>query len=345
MKVLFLIKNQSEYGIYVGKPKAGLYNSANFVKEAISTLEGIEAFIEYCIDGNDVDRKLATFKPDLCIIEAFWVTPEKMREVQKLHPTVKFTVRSHSKIPFLATEGIAFDWLREYNKIPNVSISFNNVETFDNMNDIGLNNYFLPNIYKPVEKVTLNGITRLKSFLNGPKYLDKDIIKIGCFGAIRPLKNQLNQAVAAIMFGDANDINIEFYVNAGRIEQRGEEVLKNLQGLFKDTPHKLVELGWYDHAEFLTNVSDMDVCLQVSFTESFNIVSADSVYMGVPIVVSKEIDWMKNNIADPNNALGIANQIKNCLQYRDIIVKKNLKNLHNYNVDALDIWAKFLQED
>jgi hypothetical protein len=33
----------------------------------------------------------------------------------------------------------------------------------------------------------------------------------------------------------------------------------------------------------------MDVCLQVSFTETFNIVSADAVANYIPIVVSDEI--------------------------------------------------------
>jgi hypothetical protein len=42
--------------------------------------------------------------------------------------------------------------------------------------------------------------------------------------------------------------------------------------------------------------------MQVSLTESFNIVSADFVNVGVPIVISPDIDWLPDSLkADPND--------------------------------------------
>lgn len=38
----------------------------------------------------------------------------------------------------------------------------------------------------------------------------------------------------------------------------------------------------------------MDVVMQVSFSETFNIVAADAVACDVPVVASAEVPWLKN---------------------------------------------------
>jgi len=69
-------------------------------------------------------------------------------------------------------------------------------------------------------------------------------------------------------------------------------VLKNLRAFFDGTGDaELVEHAWLPHAEFVRLVCSMDICMQVSFTETYNIVAADSAYHGVPIVVSPDIRW------------------------------------------------------
>jgi hypothetical protein len=52
---------------------------------------------------------------------------------------------------------------------------------------------------------------------------------------------------------------------------------------------KLVATGWLPWARQL--VGTMHLLLQPSFTESFNVVTADGVHQGVPSVVSDAIDW------------------------------------------------------
>ena len=47
-----------------------------------------------------------------------------------------------------------------------------------------------------------------------------------------------------------------------------------------------------DWPSFRRLVSRMHLTLQPSFTESFNIVTADSIAEGVPAAVSKAIDWV-----------------------------------------------------
>jgi len=123
--------------------------------------------------------------------------------------------------------------------------------------------------------------------------MNKNTISIGCFGALRPLKNHLQQAIWAMMFADKIGKHLEFHINRSEFEKdESSPVLKNLHSLFSSTPHTLVEHPWVEHDEFLKLVKTMDLGLQMSFTETFNIVTADFVYCGVPIVVSDEIDWM-----------------------------------------------------
>ena len=55
----------------------------------------------------------------------------------------------------------------------------------------------------------------------------------------------------------------------------------------------------------------MDVGMQCSMSESFNIVSADFVKMGVPIVVSNDIEWMPGLLkASPTDWVSISDKLR-----------------------------------
>ncbi len=268
---------------------SGLRNSAGFCAYELNKA-GIESKLVVVNDNNDIDREVNKYKPTHVIIEALWVVPEKFDILQKLHPKIEWIIRLHSELPFVSGEGIAIDWLIRYVDNPRVSISGNSKTLNADLTMILNSTYqkdmsdkviFLPNCYHFKKHEILP--------------VDKDHINIGCFGAIRPLKNQLIQAVSAIDFGEWLDTPINFHMNADRIEQLGGPVLKNIKALFDHSPrHKLVLHEWMDHHTFLNVLTTMDVSMQVSFSESFNIVSADAVSVGVPIVVSPEIYWASN---------------------------------------------------
>ena len=121
---------------------------------------------------------------------------------------------------------------------------------------------------------------------------EKEFIDIACFGAIRPLKNHMVQAIAAIKYANKFNKKIRFHINSERIEMGGNPVLNNLQGLFQhlaDSNHQLIQHKWTCRDQFLDLCMKMDVGLQCNFSETFNIVSADIISQGVPIVSSKEI--------------------------------------------------------
>jgi|ERR1035437_1672557 hypothetical protein len=169
-------------------------------------------------------------------------------------------------------------------------------------------------------------------------------LEFGCFGAVRPMKNQLLQAMAAISFGNQIKKKINFHINNNRVEQKADGVLKNLKYAFKNTKHTLVEHPWVDHDEFIKLVKKMDLGMQVSMSESFNIVAADFVWNNIPIVGSTEIYWLSDLYkADINSINSMIDHLYFALEGRDENIQEiNLKNLRKYNKKATKVWLEEL---
>lgn len=340
MKILFLLKERSSYGDQYSVLESGLLNSAKMTKEALVEELGIEADLRVTVDGNTIDKEVHQYKPDIVIIEAIWVTPAKFRELHALHPNVLFIIRVHSEIPFLAHEGNSVAWCKEYSRIPNVIVAFNSRRTKNDFNTVANEKfYYLPNIY---EKIRFHG--SLLEIFEGKKKLGHTI-NIGCFGAIRPMKNQLQQAVAAMSFANKYNVKLNFHINAPRIEQEGHSVLKNLRALFDNTKHTLVEHAWLPREQFLAIIDLMDCGMQVSLNESFNIVTADFVKMGVPIVVSRSISWMPDiTKVDTEDTQDIINGLESAFANPRIFRRLSRKHLISYNNAALNTWYNFLYD-
>lgn len=351
-KVLFICKKRVDsYGI-----SFGLLNSATFAAEALRH-NGIEALVVSVNDANGIDAEVYRHRPTHVTIEALWVTPEKLDELLAIYAKIEWIIRIHSKVPFLATEGIAMEWISGYKDVErrrkNFAIAPNTFELHEDFkNDLGVRSVYLPNIYsfgkfeehdhKPDEEIEYD---------NQPPFDDdkclshkSDIIDIGCFGAIRPLKNHLSQALAAIDFADRINKKLRFHINGNRLEQRGNEVLKNLRSLFGMIKHELVEHDWTPHAEFLKTVKTMDLGMQVSLSESFNIVTADFVRSGVPIVVSNDIEWMPSRYrANPNSTKDIADKLVQAWKTRaSWLLGDAMDALKKHNREATKEWLRYL---
>lgn len=293
----------------------------------------VESNIVQVIDNNCIDREVVKYKPDFVIIEALWVIPEKFEVLHKLHPNIHWFIRLHSEIPFIANEGIAIEWIKEYEKYKNVHISTNSKRMLNDLKYVtNCKIFYLPNYYP------LN--------YNIDKYKKKnDILHIGCFGSIRPMKNQLMQAIAAITYAEKNNKILNFHINGTRTENKGEPVLKNLRSLFKDTKHKLIEHSWMQHELFVSVIKKMNINMQVSLSETFNIVAADSVNSNIPIICSPEIKWINFLYkANPNNMKSMIFKIKLAL----ILDKINFQlinkfKLFMYNFRSENKWLKFVK--
>lgn len=71
--------------------------------------------------------------------------------------------------------------------------------------------------------------------------------------------------------------------------------------------------------------------LQVSFTETFNIVAADAVSDGVPVIVSPEIPWLGHYAhRDPTDAMDIADGM---MQIWDLDLGDRLKRIQQQRRD------------
>ena len=346
-KILFILKKRSDYDLtqnYNESLSTGLYNSAKFVDQMLY-FAGIESNMVVVNDNNDIDREVTKYKPTHVIIEALWVVPEKFQILHKLHPNVKWIIRMHSEIPFIANEGNAMTWLSEYVKYDNVIIAFNAKRIFEDFkfyintqNDwsykkddrvIYLPNYF-PQDYK------------IKRFNK-----NNEIINIACFGAIRPLKNQLNQAIAAIKFAECVGKILHFHINIGRYEMKGDSVHKNLIGLFQELSnqkHKLIEHTWMPREEFLELCESMDIGMQVSFSETFNIVGADLISKGIPLVGSQEIGWMNPIfMSNPTNTNSILFKLWLTYFFTKFNVKTNQYLLTRYTNKTKKIWVNYFK--
>ena len=330
-KVLFVCKaRNTSYGC-----SFGLHNSSRLVAAALNRL-GVRADAVQVADNNGIDGEVSRRAPTDVVLEALWVVPPKLRLLVGRHPAVRWYVRMHSKTPFLASEGIAAGWLKEYSELPrNFSLAANSLCLVEDIEKAFLVPCaYQPNIYEEGEDPRRE--RRRERRADG-------LIHIGCFGAIRPLKNHLAQAFAAIEFAEGLGRKLRFHINGDRVEGRGEQALKNLRSLFPIRGHQLVEHPWLPHAEFLDLVATMDLGMQVSLTETFNIVAADFVVRGVPIVVSSDITWMpKMTQADPCNPASIRGAMKRVWRLRHLLDALGTWALRSHNEHARDAWVELL---
>ena len=346
MKVLFLLKRREDYNSIEHNKlglSTGLFNSATFVNDMLNDI-GIESSIEVAIDNNCIDKLITKYKPTHVVIEALWVVPSKFTVLCRLHPNVKFIIRIHSEMPFLANEGIALDWLGDYANYENIIIGVNAPRA---LNEI---KFYLGYKMKWNEETKNNRVVYLpnyypQNYIDKEYNIDSEYINIGCFGAVRPMKNHLMQAIAAIKFADYIDKKLKFHINSGRIEQKGDSVVRNLEALFSQLAehgHLLISEEWTTHEDFLKVCGKMDIGMQVSFSETFNIVGADIISQGVPLVGSKEIPWIDDYYsASANETEEIFNALIKTHNTPEINVINNTNLLSIYTNNSSKIWEKY----
>lgn len=341
VRILFLVKCRETYsGTYSCFGTGGLFYSAHFVVLML-VAAGIEAKLVQVIDNNDIDREVSQYRPSHVFLEALWVVPEKFAVLIPLHPNVKWIIRIHSEVPFLSYEGVAFGWIAEYVHFRNVFVAANSayaardLQSFvaeanphwseDRVQEKVL---YLPNYY------LANGDGRTK--------VPNDVLDIGCFGAMRPLKNQLIQALAAVEYAGLKKKPLRFHINT-RIEQEGEGTLKNIRSLMRETGNELVEHAWQTHEDFLTILARTEIGMQVSFSETFDIVAADTVNLGIPLVTSEEVTWASgySQASTTNTASILAKLQKVTGTWKNWIAARNFNRLRAFSAESRNIWLVF----
>lgn len=281
-------------------------------------------------DMDQLKRYISTYKPKRVFIQAIWVRAESLKPLKDLFKHVEFYLHIHSHIPFLGVEGHAFTYMEGYIS-QGWGIIFNNIHAYELFKHFP-NAHYLPNMYNaPMRPQTM--------------FVEKDHINFGCFGSVRPMKNHLVQALAAIRYAESKNKQARFHVNYGRSEDGGEQVKKNLINLFRmHTKHQLIDVPWKTHSDFIDYMNtNIDISMQLSMSESFNLVAADSIAAGVPLIVSPEIDWVYPGcISYYSDVYDITRTMDKVIHHR--FVEENRRHLAEFNHKAVETWKAFIYE-
>lgn len=343
---LFILKRREDYSSdpsYSGSYQiaTGMYNSANFVVDEL-VAAGHEAEIAILDNHNLIDGAVTAYNPDFVFIEGLWVTPEKIIELLAIprHQPRKWVIRIHSEIPFLATEGIAMGWIGRYLQAgaliaPNAQRADDQIRYFANRVGLTLAEVqekviFLPNCY-PTDFEPLAGLdTSAKATLD-----------VGCFGAFRPFKNHLQQVFVAAKFADQLGKTLRFHTNC-RYDQGGISPSKNVHEGLIAMGIEHVEHNWEDRNTFLQSLRDNDLLLQVSMTETFNIVAADNTLVGRPMLTSDEIPWVYPLYGDPQNVDDCVAKLAFIWGRKEFFIQKNRARLTTYAQTSREIWTRYV---
>jgi len=279
-KVLIVYRDFGDGSSHVGLGVNGLHSCR------VLRRSGIESNLAGAKQSADISAALKRYSPTHCVIEACWLATAELAKLSAAFHEVQFIVRLHSQVAFLQVEAGAVKLFREGLTLQddrlNVAMAANSSRFCDGARRAYNGRcLLLPNLYdqdRPFAKVRSHGFG--------------DTIRIGSFGAIRLLKNHATAAAASISIGRRMGKRIEFHINVDRVEH-GLGVLKMMRNMYAGlTTAKLIEVPWQSWAEFRHQISAMDLTMQPSCTETFNIVTADSLAEGVPAVVSDSIDWV-----------------------------------------------------
>lgn len=249
--------------------------------------EGITAEVWPTASAADLRKRLEVTPARNVIISAPWIPSNELLSMSNQFPETQFAVCCHSNVGFLQADRNGVKLVRELMELElgthNIHLAGNSRRFCDWVEAaFAVPCVYLPNLYYVDEHAHKHH----RELFNG------GVLRIGAFGATRPLKNLMSAAGAAMQIAREFAAPLELWLSAGRAEGGGETVLAAVKEMIGDLPNvSLVLNGWQSWPKFRKVVGHMHLLLQPSYTESFNMVTADGVAEGVPSVVSHAIDW------------------------------------------------------
>ncbi|MEO8125537.1 MAG: hypothetical protein ABJF23_03275 [Bryobacteraceae bacterium] len=271
------------------------------------------------------------------VISAPWIPSPEIQAMLGEFPNIRFAVNCHSNVGFLQADSSGVRLVREAMEIERATPNFHiagNSRKFSNwvQRAYSVPCAWLPNIYY------LDGHTNP----HRPRFCG-GTLRIGAFGATRPLKNFMSACGAALDIAQQLKADTEIWLSAGRTEGGGDTILRAAREMVRNLPNiRLVENGWQSWAQFRTTVAHMHLLLQPSYSESFNMVTADGVASGVPSVVSDAIDWAPHNwMACSDDVLDIA-RVGRALLTDSLASSDGLQALQKHNQEGLAAWKEYI---
>lgn len=348
LRVVFIFKNfaklANNHKYVIGLGIACLNNTLTLEKNHIKTdMWGITECEEIENKINE-DSKICDTPPTHIIISAFWIPTRKLAELCYKYKNIKFIVNSHSNVEFMHADRNAFALLKQgielQRMVPNFNMS-GNCYKFSEWASIIFDEKiaFLPNLYN------LEGMkhSNYLDIFHTPEWRKRGIIKISNFGATRVLKGNLTACAAAMEVSKKLNVPVEFWLSSGRVDG-GQSILYAIQQLTQNMPNFYVRhKEWAPWGNFREFIGTMDLNMQMSMSESFNMVLADSLYNGIPAVGSEVIEWLPNNcIAKLDDANNIADLGIKMLNSPHKYTRYGQGALEQYVNDGIKYWKKFL---
>lgn len=279
-----LILTYKNFAAYKNISHIGLGVSALNTSKVLA-LHGVDSEVWPVMQAGDLTARLRQSPATHVVIAAPWIPSADLQGLLAAFPATRFAVNCHSNVGFLQADTSGVKLMRESMEIEMGSSRFhvagNSIKFCRWVNAA----YSAPCTWLPNLYYLENAPPPTPSFSGGT-------LRIGTFGAIRPLKNFMSAAGASLSIARGLKANLELWISAGRTEGGGDTVLNSVHALLDGLPGvSLVHSGWQSWPKFRQVAGHMHLLVQPSYTESFNMVTADGVAEGVPSVVSDAIDW------------------------------------------------------
>lgn len=300
---------------------------------------GVDAMVKPIKDADELEKLILSQSPSHVVVNALWIPTLEMTRLVYAYPEVTFSTLVHSNIAFLQVEPNGIKLLREavdleLSSIGNFRVAANSRAGMRGIQDAWeAPSIYLPNLYYLDETVRSH-----RPRWNG------GTLRIGAFGALRPLKNPTGSAFAALAIATNLGTNLEFHINTGRNDGGwAGKLVAAVEAITNNLPNvTLVKDPWSHWAGFRRLVRHMHLLLQPSFTESFNVVTADGVAEGIPSVVSDVIEWAPDHWkSPPDNTEAIA-RTGRALLSDSHAGQDGVEALKRHNQDGLLQWVDFL---
>jgi len=336
MRVLLCYKNfaANQNISHIGLGVSAL-NTAKVLKA-----HGVAAEVHAILGARDIDALLKS-RPDAThvVISAPWIQAADIAGILlRPWPNVEFSINCHSNVGFLQADPNGVRLIRQYADLEQGSLNLK-LAANSRKGTAWLRDAYqcpcqnLPNLYY----LDYSVISKRPLWRGG-------IMRIGAFGATRPLKNLMSAAGAALQIANAEKADVEFWVNGGRQEGGGNTVISAMREMLSGLGNiQLMQANWASWPEFRDLVRRMHLLINASYTESFNMVTADGVAEGVPSVTSDAIDWVPSYWHAPvDDTSSIARVGRHLITKHDAGID-GFKALEQHNTQGLDAWGAWMQ--
>lgn len=275
------------------------------------------------------------------IVSAPWISTEAYSQLCAMFPETRFAMVCHSNVGFLQADSRGIELLREQMILETGVANFHVAANSERLCHFVREGYGDPCVYLP----NLYYIDYLTRHSRPGWTQTGGVLRIGLFGATRTLKNLLTAVGAAMAIHRTLKAQTEIWISTGR--EDGHEVgriLRAARALTANVPGlELKSAPWCPWPQFRKIVSSMHLLISCSYTESFNMVTADGCMEGVPSVVSSAIEWApKEWQADVDDVNSVA-RTGIALISDPRASFYGLEALRRHNRDSLKAWLRYLE--